>query len=161
MRRREIPCAMTVAGSDSGGGAGIQADLKTFSALGVFGTCAITALTAQNTVGVYDILPVPAKFVEKQIEIVLKDIEVEAVKTGMLYSSDIMEVVAEIAESYGLKLVVDPDFRAGSGDLLIREEDKKSLIEVVVPKAYVLTPNKFEAEDIAGMKIEKLDDKCS
>ena len=158
MRRREIPCAMTIAGSDSGGGAGIQADLKTFSALGVFGTCAITALTAQNTVGVYDILPVPAKFVKKQIEIVLKDIEVEAAKTGMLYSSDIMEVVAETAESYGLKLVVDPVFRAGSGDLLIREEDKKSLIGVVVPKAYLLTPNKFEAEDIAGMKIENLDD---
>jgi len=158
MKSKIIPCTMTIAGSDSGGGAGIQADLKTFSALGVFGTCAITALTAQNTSGVYGTLPVPAEFVKKQIETVLKDLKIEVAKTGMLYSSDVMKVVAETIESYSLKLVVDPVFRAGSGDLLIRKDDKKSLVEIIVPKAYVLTPNKFEAEDIAGMKIENLDD---
>jgi len=158
MVSKKIPCAMTIAGSDSGGGAGIQADLKTFSALGVFGTSVITAVTAQNTVGVHDVFPVPAEFVKKQIETVLKDLKIEVAKTGMLYSNDIMKIVAETVESYDLKLIVDPVFRAGSGDLLIKEEDKKSLVRVVVPKAYVLTPNKFEAEDIAGMKIENLDE---
>ena len=155
---RKIPCVLTIAGSDSGGGAGIQADLKTFSALGVYGATAITALTAQNTKGVKEIFPLPANFVKKQIETILEDISIEMAKTGMLYSSEIMKVVAESSEKYDLKLVVDPVFRAGSGDLLIKEEDKEALIRLIIPKAYVLTPNKFEAEDIAGIKIESLDE---
>ncbi|HDJ04557.1 MAG TPA: bifunctional hydroxymethylpyrimidine kinase/phosphomethylpyrimidine kinase, partial [Candidatus Bathyarchaeota archaeon] len=88
----KAPCAMTIAGSDSGGGAGVEADLKTFAAVGVFGTCAITAITAQNTQGVYDIFPVPPEVVKRQIEVVLEDMEVETVKIGMLYSREVMEV---------------------------------------------------------------------
>lgn len=155
---RKIPCVLAIAGSDSGGGAGIQADLKTFSALGVYGTTAITALTAQNTRGVKEIFPLPASFVKRQIETILDDIEIEIAKTGMLYSSEIMQVVAETFEKYDLKLVVDPVFRAGSGDSLIKEEDKEALLRLVIPKAYILTPNRFEAEDIAGIRIESLDE---
>ena len=153
---RKIPCVLAIAGSDSGGGAGIQADLKTLSALGVYGATAITALTAQNTQGVKEIFPLPASFVKKQIETIIDDIKVEIAKIGMLYSSEIMQVVAEISEKYGLKLVVDPVFRAGSGDSLIRE--KEALLRLVIPKAYILTPNRFEAEDIAGMKMQSLDE---
>ena len=156
--KREVPCVMTIAGSDSCGGAGVEADLKTFAALGVFGTCAITAITAQNTQGVYDILPIPPRMVERQIEVVLEDIPVKAAKTGMLYSKEIMEAVAEVIDRHELRVVVDPVFRAGTGGLLIREEDKESLIEAVVPRSFVITPNKHEAEDIAQMKIETIDD---
>ena len=151
-------CALTIAGSDSGAGAGVQADLKTFSALGVYGTTVITALTAQNTQGVKEIFPLPASFVKRQIEAIMDDIKIEVAKTGMLYSSEIMQVVAEAAEKYGLKLVVDPVFRAGSGDLLIKEENKEALIRLLIPKAHIVIPNRFEAEDIAGMKIENLDE---
>jgi len=156
--KREVPCAMTIAGSDSGGGAGIEADLKTFAALGVFGTCAITALTAQNTMGVYDIFAIPPQMVKKQIEVVLEDIQIKAAKTGMLYSKGIMNVVAEAIDHHELRVVLDPVFRAGAGNLLIREEDKEALIQVVVPRSFVITPNKHEAEDIARMKIKDVDD---
>jgi len=156
--KREVPCAMTIAGSDSGGGAGIEADLKTFAALGVFGTCAITAVTAQSTQGVYDILPIPPHIVERQIEVVLEDIPVKAAKTGMLYSKEIMGAVAKALDRHELRVVVDPVFRAGTGSLLIREEDKEALIEAVVPRSFVITPNKYEAEDIAQMKIRTIDD---
>jgi hydroxymethylpyrimidine/phosphomethylpyrimidine kinase len=155
---KKSTCALTIAGSDSGGGAGIEADLKTFSALNIFGTCAITAVTAQNTKGVYEIFPLPPKIVERQIEVVLEDTPIRFAKTGMLYSKGIMEVVAECVKSYGLDVVVDPVFRAGSGDLLIHERDKKFLIEFFVPNAMVLTPNRYEAEDIAGMKIKTVED---
>jgi len=154
----EVPCAMTIAGSDSCGGAGIEADLKTFAALGVFGTCAITAITAQNTQGVYDILPIPPSMVKRQIEVVLEDISVKAAKTGMLYSKEIMEAVAKTLDRHELRVVVDPVFRAGTGSLLIREEDKEALITTVVPRSFVITPNKYEAEDIAQMKIRTIDD---
>ena len=155
---KNVPCALTIAGSDSGGGAGIEADLKTFAALGVFGTCAITAITAQNTQGVYEILPVPPRMVKRQIEAVVKDMSVKAVKTGMLYSGAIMEVVAEAIDRRKLRAVVDPVFKAGTGDLLIRERDKKVLIEKVVPNAFILTPNRPEAEEIAHMKIHDVED---
>jgi len=158
LTKKEVPCAMTIAGSDSSGGAGIEADLKTFAALGVFGTCAITAITAQNTQGVYDILPTPPRMVERQIEVVLEDIPVKAAKTGMLYSKEIMDVVAGAIDRYELRVVVDPVFRAGTGGLLIREEDKEALIEAFVPRSFVITPNKYEAEDIAQMKIKTIDD---
>jgi len=149
---------MTIAGSDSCGGAGIEADLKTFAVLGVFGTCAITAITAQNTQGVYDILPMPPRMVERQIEVVLEDIPVKAAKTGMLYSKEIMNVVAKAIDRHELRVVVDPIFRAGTGGLLIREEDKDALIEAIVPRSFVITPNKHEAEDIAQIKIKKIGD---
>jgi len=113
---KNVPCALTIAGSDSGGGAGIEADLKTFAALRVFGTCAITAITAQNTQGVYEIFPVPPRMVDSQIEVVLKDMSVKAAKTGMLYSGAIMEVVAEAIDRHKLRAVVDPVFQAGTGD---------------------------------------------
>ncbi len=158
MIKREVSCAITVAGSDSCGGAGVEADLKTFAALGVFGTCALTAVTAQNTQGVYDILPIPPRMVEKQIEVVLDDIPVKAAKTGMLYSKEIMEAVAKTLDRHKLRVVVDPVFRAGTGSLLIREEDKEALIEAVVPRSFVVTPNRYEAEDMAQMKIKKIDD---
>jgi hydroxymethylpyrimidine/phosphomethylpyrimidine kinase len=156
--KREVSCAITVAGSDSCGGAGVEADLKTFAALGVFGTCALTAVTAQNTQGVYDILPIPPRMVERQIEVVLDDIPVKAAKTGMLYSKEIVEAVAKTLDRYKLRVVVDPVFRAGTGSLLIREEDKEALIETVVPRSFVITPNRYEAEDMAKMKIETIDD---
>jgi len=158
MTKREIPCAMTIAGSDSGGGAGIEADLKTFASLGVFGTCAVTAITAQNTKGVYEIFPIPPRMVERQIEAVLEDIPIKAAKTGMLYSKEIMNVVAEAIDRHKLRVVVDPVFRAGTGDLLIRVEDKEALIKVVVPRSFVVTPNKHEAEDIAQLKIKTVDE---
>ncbi len=149
---------MTIAGSDSCGGAGIEADLKTFAALGVFGTCAITAVTAQNTQGVYDILPTPPHIVERQIAVVLEDIPVKAAKTGMLCSKEIMKTVAKALNRHELRVVVDPVFRAGTGSLLIREEDKEALIETVIPRSFVITPNKHEAEDIAQTKIRTIDD---
>lgn len=155
---KNVPCALTIAGSDSGGGAGIEADLKTFAALGVFGTCAITAITAQNTQGVYEIFPVPPRMVERQIEAILKDIPINAAKTGMLYSEVIMYVVAEAIDRHKLRAVVDPVFQAGSGDLLIHERDKKALIEKIVPRAFVLTPNRPEAEEIAHVKIHDVED---
>lgn len=155
---KNVPCALTIAGSDSGGGAGIQADLKTFAALEVFGTCAITAITAQNTQGVYKILPVSPHMVERQIEAVLKDIPVKAAKTGMLYSGAIIEVVAEAIDQHKLQAVVDPVFQAGTGDLLIHEGDKETLIKKIVPQAFILTPNRSEAEEIAQVKINDVED---
>jgi len=154
----EVSCAMTIAGSDSGGGAGVEADLKTFSAIGVFGTCAITAITAQNTRGVYEVFPIPPRIVERQIEVILEDVEVKAVKTGMLYSREIMEVVSEAIKKYGLKAVVDPVFQAGSGDSLIKKGDVEALIDLMVPRALVLTPNKYEAELISEMEIKNPED---
>jgi len=157
--KEKVPCAMTIAGSDSSGGAGISADLKTFAALGVYGTYAITAITAQNTTGVYEIFPIPAKTVKKQIETTLADIPVKNVKTGMLYSREIIKTVAEAIAEFELTAVIDPVFRAGTGALLIQqEEDKKALTRFLIPKAYVLTPNRYEAEDLAGMPIQTLDD---
>jgi len=149
---------MTVAGSDSGGGAGIEADLKTFSALGVFGTCAITAITAQNTQGVKEIFPVPPEIVKAQIQTVMEDIPIKVAKTGMLYSRGVMKVVAETVDNYGIEIVADPVFRAGTGSSLIIEEDKNSLIEFILPRAKILTPNLFEAEVISGLKIRSLED---
>jgi len=155
---KDVPCALTIAGSDSGGGAGIEADLKTFAALGVFGTCAITAITAQNTKGVSDILPVPSRMVNRQIEAVLEDIPVEVAKTGMLHSGATMEVVARAIDRHKLQAVVDPVFKAGTGNLLIRERDKKTLIEKIIPRAFILTPNRLEAEEIVNLKIHDAKD---
>lgn len=156
--KKNVPCALTIAGSDSGGGAGVEADLKTFAALGVFGACAITAITAQNTQGVYEILPVPPRMVKRQIDVVLDDVSIKVAKTGMLYSRSIMREVAEAIDRHKLRAVVDPVFRAGSGDLLICEGARETLIEKIVPRAFVVTPNRSEAEEIAQMKIQNVDD---
>ena len=155
---RKVPCVMTIAGSDSGGGAGVAADLKTFSALGVFGTCAITAITAQNTQGVYEIFPIPPEVVERQIEVVLDDIGVDAVKTGMLYSRETMNVVSNAIRNHDLKAVVDPVLKAGTGSSLVKEGDLAGLIDLMIPCAEVLTPNKQEAEMISGVEITNIDD---
>jgi len=155
----EVKKVLTIAGSDSGGGAGIQADLKTITALGGFGMSVVTALTAQNTLGVQGIHEVPFEFVEKQFDSVATDIGIDAAKTGMLASSDIMKIVANKIREYGISmLVVDPVMVAKGGAQLIREEAKKTLIEELIPLAFVITPNVPEAEELAGMKITHVDD---
>jgi hydroxymethylpyrimidine kinase/phosphomethylpyrimidine kinase len=149
---------LTIAGSDSGGGAGIQADIKTITALGGFGMSVITALTAQNTLGVQGIHEVPIDFVEKQFDSVASDIGIDAAKTGMLSSSDIMRSVAKKIREYGVeKLVVDPVMVAKGGAMLIREEAKKTLIEELLPLSFVVTPNVPEAEELAGIKISSVE----
>lgn len=146
--------ALTIAGSDSAGGAGIQADLKTFGALGVFGMSAITALTAQNTVGVRAVYEIPPAFVRQQIEAVLDDVGADAVKTGMLSSAPIIEVVAETLRAYGVrKLVVDPVMVAKSGDVLLRHDAREALIRLLLPLALVVTPNVAEAQALTGINI--------
>jgi hydroxymethylpyrimidine/phosphomethylpyrimidine kinase len=151
------PVALTVAGSDSGGGAGIQADLKTFAALGVFGASAITALTAQNTRGVRGVLPVPPDFVVAQVDAVLDDLPVAAVKTGMLATAGIVQVVADLAAAGRLpRLVVDPVMVASSGDRLLEPEAERSYVAALLPHANVLTPNLREAEVLLGGPIRTL-----
>ena len=151
--------AMTIAGSDSGGGAGIQADLKTFAALGVYGTSVLTAITAQNTVGVTGIHEVPVDIVAAQIEAVITDIGADAVKTGMLSSSDIIEMVArELAHFRVDRLVIDPVMVAKSGDRLLREEAVNALRTKLLPLATVVTPNIPEAETLAAMRIHSRED---
>jgi hydroxymethylpyrimidine/phosphomethylpyrimidine kinase len=150
---------MTIAGSDSGGGAGIQADLKTFAALGVFGTSAVTALTAQNTVGVRGVHAVPATFVTAQVEAVLDDLPVAAVKTGMLATAETVRAVAKLAEAGRLpRLVVDPVMVASSGDRLLEPEAERLYVEELLPCASVVTPNLKEAEVLLGGPITTLAD---
>ena len=150
---------MTIAGSDSGGGAGIQADLKTITVLGGFGMSVITALTAQNTLGVHGIHEVPIGFVEKQFDAVATDIGIDAAKTGMLSNSEIIRAVAGKIRHYGVeKLVVDPVMVAKGGAKLIKDEAKETLIHKLLPLAFVVTPNIPEAEELTGMKIESITD---
>ncbi len=150
---------LTIAGSDSGGGAGIQADLKSFAAMGVYGMSAITALTAQNTVGVQGVFEVPADFIALQINSVMADIGADVWKTGMLSSSVIIETVAERAQHYQIdRLVVDPVMVAKGGDALLRPEACSALIEHLLPLAYVVTPNHYEAGVLAAMTIETVAD---
>src|SRR5688572_20619234 len=154
-----MPTALTIAGSDSGGGAGIQADLKTFAAHGVYGTSAITALTAQNTVGANGVHVVPDDFVAAQIEAVVSDLGCHAVKTGMLANSTIVEAVAAAVESLELpNLVVDPVMVAKSGDHLLDEEAVHALRWTLIRLARVVTPNIPEAEVLAKMAIGSLAD---
>ncbi|MFN8498806.1 MAG: bifunctional hydroxymethylpyrimidine kinase/phosphomethylpyrimidine kinase [Anaerolineae bacterium] len=149
--------ALTIAGSDSGGGAGIQADLKTFAALGVFGMSALTAVTAQNTQGVQGVLELPPAFVALQIDAVLGDLGADAVKIGMLSSAPIIEVVAEKIRTYNVqRLVVDPVMRAKGGDALLRPDARDALIGAIVPLAFVITPNLPEAETLVGFEIRSL-----
>lgn len=152
--------ALTIAGSDSGGGAGIQADLKTFQELGVFGMSAVTAITAQNTLGVHGVYPMTAKAVEQQIDVVLSDIGVDAVKTGMLFSADIIEAAARKLKEHQCKhVIVDPVMIAKGGASLLQEEATEALKQVLLPIALVVTPNIPEAEVIAGMSIQSEADK--
>ncbi len=154
-----MPTALTIAGSDSGGGAGIQADLKTFAALGVFGTSAITSVTAQNTVGVQGVHDLPPEFVGRQIDSVLEDIAIDAAKTGMLSSAAIIEVVAAKVKAYGIeRLVVDPVMVAKGGARLLQLSAVKALIEHLLPLALVLTPNVPEAEVLWGQRIVGFDE---
>jgi len=146
---------LTIAGSDSGGGAGIQADLKTFAALGCFGMSAITALTAQNTLGVSGIHGVPAAFLKAQIQAVVEDIGVDAVKLGMLHAPEVVEVVAWAIDHYKLpNVVLDPVMVATSGDRLIAEETVAGLVRELFPRAVVVTPNLDEAALLVGHPIE-------
>ena len=151
--------ALTIAGSDSGGGAGIQADLKTFAAAGVYGTCAITAVTAQNTLGVTAWEPVSTELVIAQIEAVAGDLPPDAVKTGMLATAAIVEAVAAAIEGLDLpKLVVDPVMIAKGGDRLLREDAVGAIKAHLLHLAEVVTPNVPEAEVLAGISIRSLAD---
>lgn len=151
--------ALTIAGSDSGGGAGIQADLKTFAAHGVYGTSAITAITAQNTLGVTAWEPVSVDLVVKQIDAVATDLGMDAVKTGMLADASIVTAVAESIVRLGLRnLVVDPVMIAKGGDRLLAERAIDALRDALIPLAYVVTPNIPEAEVLAGLSIASIDD---
>ena len=145
------PCALTIAGSDSGGGAGIQADLKTFTVLGVYGASVITAVTAQNTVSVGGVHVLPAEFVRLQLDLVAEDIEFGAVKTGMLANAEVVETVAEGISRWKLpNLVVDPVMVAKSGHALLDPEAVEVLKQRLLPLAMVLTPNLPEAEALLG-----------
>ena len=150
----KIPTAMTIAGSDSGGGAGVQADIKTFAALGVYGTSTLTAITAQNTVGVTAVHEIPTDVISAQIDAVLTDIGADAVKTGMLSSSAIIECVVAALETHAVqRLVVDPVMVAKSGDSLLREDAIDTLRTRLLPLAAVVTPNIPEAEALTETKI--------
>lgn len=153
--RMKVPRALTIAGSDSGGGAGIQADLKTFSAFRVFGMSAITALTAQNSVGVHGVLNVEPAFVARQIDVVLDDFGADAVKIGMLSTPAIVSAVADRLRAHQPeRIVVDPVMIAKSGDPLLQPEARRALADEILPLAFVVTPNLHEAAALAGMPVE-------
>lgn len=159
MSPERVPRALTVAGSDCSGGAGIQADLKTFHAFGVYGASALTAVVAENTVGVQGVLPVPPTFVVEQIRSVLDDVGADCVKTGMLVDAPTVSAVAEELRSRGLaNLVVDPVMRAKGGDPLIDPEAVAVLVRELFPLALVVTPNVPEAEELAGMPLRSESD---
>ena len=150
-----IPKALTIAGSDSGGGAGIQADLKTFSAYRVFGMSVITAVTAQNSVGVQGVEDLPPDFVARQLRSVLSDFGADAAKSGMLSTTPIIEAVAATLHEHPVeKLVVDPVMVAKSGDPLLRPDARRALVEQILPLALVVTPNLPEAGVLADMQVE-------
>lgn len=153
------PRAVTVAGSDSGGGAGIQADLKTFEALGIYGMSVVTALTAQNTLGVHGIHEVPADFVRLQLDVVIDDIGVDAVKTGMLANAEIIETVADGFRHHAVEhIVVDPVSASKHGDPLLHPEAVEALRELLLPLALVVTPNVAEVGLLCDLTVESVDD---
>ena len=145
-----VPKCLTIAGSDSGGGAGIQADLKAFAAAGCFGTSAIVALTAQNTVGVLAVHELPPEFVRAQLEAVVDDIGVDAAKTGMLFSTAVIETVADFLAEHPVQLVVDPVMVASSGARLLQDDAVAALVSRLFPLAAVVTPNEVEARLLVG-----------
>lgn len=154
-----IPQALTIAGSDSGGGAGIQADLKTFQERGVFGMSAITAITAQNTLGVHDIHPIPTRTIRAQLEAIAADFNVGAYKIGMLGNADIIECVADALQACDFgRCVLDPVMIAKGGAPLLESSAIAALKTLLLPRADVLTPNIPEAEQLTGIRIEHADD---
>jgi hydroxymethylpyrimidine/phosphomethylpyrimidine kinase len=153
-----LPRALTIAGSDSGGGAGIQADLKTFAALGVYGLSAITAITAQNTEGVRAALDLPAELVAAQIDAVLEDIGADVAKTGMLSNPAIIEAVAGCIRKWQLRVVVDPVMRAKGGAPLLQLAAVATMRSALLPLAEVVTPNIPEAEVLSNRQIETVED---
>lgn len=155
----EVTRVLTIAGSDSGGGAGIQADLKTFTVFGTYGMSVITAVTAQNTLGVTGVYPLTAEQVVAQLEAVLSDIGTDAIKTGMLVDAAIIEAVASTLRRYRVgNLVVDPVMVAKSGDRLLAEEAHAAMKRHLIPLAAMVTPNIPEAEVLAGMRVRTRDD---
>ena len=157
MNETRTPIALTVAGSDSGGGAGIQADLKTFAAFRVYGASALTAVTAQNTLGVAAIHELPADVVAAQIDAVATDLGMDAVKTGMLSGVAIIETVAERLQRHGVRqIVVDPVMVAKGGDRLLREDAVSALVSRLLPLALVATPNAGEAAALCGHPVETM-----
>jgi hydroxymethylpyrimidine/phosphomethylpyrimidine kinase len=153
-KRKSIPVALTIAGSDSGGGAGIQADLKTFTSLGVHGTSVVTCVTAQNPIRIYGIEPCPPAVIRKQLEAVFDQLQPHAVKTGMLFSAAIIEAVAEFFEKHKRPpLIVDPVMVSTSGATLLEPEAVEVLTRRLLPIARLVTPNLHEAEILTGDKI--------
>ncbi|MGD2121474.1 MAG: bifunctional hydroxymethylpyrimidine kinase/phosphomethylpyrimidine kinase [Gemmatimonadota bacterium] len=158
MTHPPLPIALSIAGSDSGGGAGIQADLKTFHSFGVFGTTALTAVTAQNTTGVQAIHPIPLETVRAQIDSVARDLRPTAVKTGMLATSELVRTVATAMEDHHLEnYVMDPVMVATSGDRLLARDAETALVEELLPLADLVTPNLHEARILTGSEIQDLD----
>ena len=152
--QKKYPKALAVAGSDSGGGAGIQADLKTFAALKCYGTSVITTLTAQNTLGVLELFAPPPRFVKAQLDAVLSDIGCDAVKIGMLYTPEIVMEVARAMEKWACKnIVLDPVMVSSSGKRLLKEEGQRLLEEELMPKAALITPNLDEASVLLGRDV--------
>ncbi|MCQ2182401.1 MAG: bifunctional hydroxymethylpyrimidine kinase/phosphomethylpyrimidine kinase [Bacteroidales bacterium] len=151
---KRYPRVLTIAGSDSGGGAGIQADIKAISATGSYAASAITAVTVQNTLGVEAVHPVPVDIIKAQISSVLSDIGADAVKIGMLHSGDVVTAVAEMLDKFGIRnVILDPVMVSTSGHRLIEESAVEVLSKVLVPRSRVITPNVPEAEMLSGMKI--------
>lgn len=160
MSKSHVPRALTIAGSDSGGGAGIQADLKTFQELGVYGMSAITAITVQNTLGVHGVYPLPPEAAAEQIEAVGSDLGVDALKTGMLFNAEIIRLAADRIRAFGWeKVVVDPVMIAKGGAELLQSEAVQALREDLLPLALIVTPNIPEAEVLAGMRIRTKEDR--
>ncbi len=155
MENKILPRVLTIAGSDSGGGAGIQADIKTMCALHCYGMSAITAITAQNTTGVYAVHPIPVEIVEKQIDVVLSDIGAEAIKTGMLWGVEIITAVHKVLKKYPEPyLVIDPVLIAKSGDILLQKDAISALLELLVPRAWIITPNLPELKELTRIEPE-------
>jgi hydroxymethylpyrimidine/phosphomethylpyrimidine kinase len=146
---------LTVAGSDSGGGAGIQADLKTFQALGAYGMSVVTAVTAQNTLRVGGVWALPPQAVRDQLSMVLEDLGADAIKIGMLFNTEIIETVAEVLDSVaGVPVVLDPVMRAKGGHSLLEPSAEAALLSHLVPRAHVVTPNLPEAQALTGLSLD-------
>jgi hydroxymethylpyrimidine/phosphomethylpyrimidine kinase len=158
MKRYRYYSVLTIAGSDSGGGAGIQADLKTFSALGCFGVSAITAVTVQNTSGVYGIHSIPPAIVQEQIKVVMDDLQPGAIKIGMVHSAELASAIAFTIRDYPVPVVFDPVMVATSGDLLMENNTIETLKQELFPLSSLVTPNLLEAGILADMAIKNLDD---
>jgi hydroxymethylpyrimidine/phosphomethylpyrimidine kinase len=152
--QRRIPIVLTIAGSDSGGGAGVQADLRTFQTFGVYGTSVVTAITAQNTVGVRAVHVVPAEIVKEQVEAIVSDLRPRALKSGMLASAAIVDAVADSLVEHRLRdYVLDPVIHSSSGTRLLDPDGERLLVERLLPLATIVTPNLAEAERLSGIRV--------